>query len=615
MAHAARARLPDVVAVDETCAPTLQALYTERARLTPAAPACRWLDEDRRDWSEISWGDLQRRMSRFAAGLHQAGLMPGDRVALQMPNGPDWLAIDWACHLLGLVVVGLYNEDTPASAASMLADSGARCAFLRTSDCWSGLCEADRLPELQTVVLMRGCAPVGDPRAQALVDWLPPEAELPPSRAVPEALATIVYTSGATGTPKGVMLSHANIVSNVFACLRAVNARGDDLRLSILPLAHMFERTAGAYLAVACGACTAYSRGLSQLAEDLQQHRPTVLIAVPRVFERLHALLATQLEHAGAPRRVLFRLAVEAGWRAQCRDSGVSLLPVPASLSRLVGQRLREQLGGRLRLAVSGGAPLSPQIARTFIALGVPVLQGYGLTEAGPVVSTNRAGDNEPASAGLPLDNVETRASYEGELLVRGPSVMMGYWRDREATKLAIDDAGWLHTGDKVSRLDARRVYLTGRLKEIIVTATGEKAAPSEIEQRLREYPVVDQVMVVGEARPYLAALILPDKTQLVALRASLGIAADDNSGTAIARLEQAVFERCHELLRCAPKNHQVRRIVLVAAPWTIDNGMMTASQKLKRAAIARQHAADIERLYSGHFKAPQTDCSHSAGV
>jgi len=601
-------------ALDPARVPTLAALYEERALRTPQATACRWFDAASDSWEACSWAGLRQRAARYATALQAEQLIAGDRVALRLPNGPDWMAIDWACQHLGLVTVGLYCEDTPASSAWMLQDSGARLGFFGDAAIWEEIRATHSLPQLQTAVALRGGG-APESRTRQLADWLPETAAMPDDYSEADALSTIVYTSGATGRPKGVMLSQSNVIANVFGCLRAIPLSDEDLRLSMLPMAHMFERTAGTYVSVAVGASTAFIRSLQLLSEDIRLHRPTVMVAVPRVFERVHAALLADLQCAPAPKRALFKLAVEAGWMALQNETSPSrrrLLPL--ALTRRVGQQIRDRLGGRLRFCVSGGAALSPDIARTFIALGLPILQGYGLTEAGPVVATNRPDDNDPSSVGVPLDNVQIRVSPDGELMVRGPSVMMGYWQDRSATAQAIDDAGWLRTGDKVSRLDTSRIFLTGRIKELIVLATGEKASPSEIEQVLKRCPVIDQIMVIGEARAYLGALVVAEPTRLAQLRTCLGLP-DDSAEATREGLEKAILAQIRELQRNAPKNHLIRRVCLVSPPWSVLNGLMTASQKMRRAAIARHHAEDIERLYSGHFNAPKTDCSCNAGV
>lgn len=619
LAPTIHARSGGATGVDEPAASTLAALYEERLRLTPEASACRWFDGER--WRTCRWNELHLRMQRYAAALRRCKLSPGDRIGVHLANGPEWLAIDWAAHTLGLVVVGLYGEDTAASVAHMLRDSGARVVFLRDERVWRELRAIDTLPQVEHAVLTVPAPETTAVRVRDLESWLPAASELPappPSAASPDALATIVYTSGTTGSPKGVMLSHRNVTANLFACLRAVAIEGaDELCLSVLPLAHMFERTVGAYAAIAAGMEIAYSRGTAHLLDDLRELEPTRIVAVPRLFERIHAGLMNELQQGPAPRRALFRYAIEAGWNAYLRQSGNPAAPLPfaSGLTRLVGQRLRERLGGRLRGAICGGAPLSPEISRTFLALGVPLLHGYGLTEASPVVSTNRPDANEPGSVGVPLDNVEVRVGPDGELLVRGPSVMMGYWGDPEATARVLDGGGWLHTGDKASRLDTRRLYLTGRIKELIVTATGEKASPEEIEQRLRECAFVDQVMVVGEARPYLGALVVASAEGLAELRRRLHLGCELPFEAVRAQLEEALVTLFAELLRCAPRSHQVRRVSLVEPPWAVANQLMTASCKMRRADIARRHRDDIERLYAGHFDAPRTDCSKNAGV
>jgi len=599
--------------VAEADAPTLAALYTERVRLTPDEIAFRHFEADA-GWQSCTWRELETRAERYAASFQRAGLSPGDRVGVHMMNQPDWFAIDWAVHQLGLVMVALYSDDTGASMARMLADSGARIAILKDIEDWNAVRQHHALADIETIVLHRGPGVPGQLRLQTLDVWLAEGRPLPAARSAPSAMATIVYTSGATGTPRGVMLSHTNIISNVFACLRAIPLIDGDSRLSVLPLAHMFERTSGAYAAIAGGASTVFGRGASFIGEDLLLHRPTLMVAVPRVYEKLHSAIMVELAQATPARRALFRIAVATGQRARRPDlTPMQSRWLPLGLTRRVGQSILDRLGGRLRVAISGGAALAPEISRTFVALGIPLLQGYGLSEASPVVSANRLDDNDPGSVGRVVDNVETRVGPGGELLVRGPSVMMGYWRDKGASEAAIDAAGWLHTGDKVSRLDTRRIYLTGRIKDLIVTATGEKAAPSDIESLLRQVPVVDQVMVVGEARPYLGALVVPEAKALGLLRKSLGIDSSDDSELARERLECAVQKLCSDMLREAPKNHQVRRIVLVPTPWTIASGLVTPSLKLKRTLIERACPDEVDRLYAGHVLAEQTDCSRNA--
>ncbi|HKY91972.1 MAG TPA: AMP-binding protein [Nevskiaceae bacterium] len=591
---------------------TLADLYQRNLEATPHGIACRSYRAREEAWIDTSWSELAASARRFAAGLRASGLEPGDRVAIQLGGGPEWLALDWACGSLGLVTVGLFADDTGAGAARQLADSGARLVFTRDAAAWDAIRASDPLPSVETVVLVRGGL-AGDTRSLALTHWLPAAQALLAVDARPDALATIVYTSGATGQPKGVMLSHRGLVANARASHAAVPIGTDDVVLSVLPLAHLYARSVGVYASLAAGATIVFARGGGHLAEDLAVHRPTVLVGVPRLYERLHAAVEMELDHGSLTRRALFRLAVEAGWAAQRRRGAAPLFT--GGLIRRAGQSLRARLGGRLRVAICGGAALSPHISRMFVALGIPLLQGYGLTEAGPVVSVNRIGDNDPASCGVPLDGVETRVEASGELLVRAPGVMLGYWNDADATRAVLDGAGWLRTGDKVSRLEAHRLYLTGRIKDILVTATGEKASAADIESRLRELPIVEQVMVVGEAKPFLAALIVPQPGPLALLRAEIGLTDGDDSDAAREALEAVILERCREVLRDAPRNHYVLRVGLVCQPWTTHNGMITATGKLRRCEVLRANAAAVDRLYAGHFVAPATDCSDNATV
>ena len=374
----------------------------------------------------------------------------------------------------------------------------------------------------------------------------------------------------------------------------------EDVALSFLPLAHMFERTASFYHAMLAGTELAFTRGVAHLAEDFREVQPTVIVSVPRVFERFYALIQRRLASRPWLFRSLFRIALKAGWQQFECEQGRASKPVLSwfwkRLDHLLGRSVRAALGGRMRLAVSGGAPLSPEIARTFISLGLPLVQGYGLTEAGPVVSTNRADDNEPESVGTPLPGVETRRATSGELQVRGPGVMHGYWEDPAATASVLSDSGWLSTGDKISRLQSDRIYVIGRLKEMIVMSNGEKAAPSQLEQTLLADPLVEQVIVIGEARPFLSALVVANPEVLASFREEVNLGDDPVA------LEEALVARFEASLSDQPRFAQIRRVALLPEPWTPQNELVTPTHKPRRRRIAQAYAAEIEALYAGHF-------------
>ena len=422
-------------------------------------------------------------------------------------------------------------------------------------------------------------------------------------------LAAIVYTSGTTGKPKGVMLTHGNVMADVKAVLQRVTPTVDDVFLSFLPLSHTFERTAGYYLPMAAGCCVAYARSVAQLSEDLRTVRPTVLVSVPRIYERVHAKVLESL----APSRLrtqLFEAAVAVGWRRFCAAQGLpapgaddaraaglwAALPWPL-LQRLVARPLLEQFGGRVRVAISGGAPLSASIARCFLGLGLPVLQGYGMTETAPVVAVNGLDDNHPASVGRALPGVEVRIGDNRELQVRGPIVMQGYWKRPEDTARILSPEGWLGTGDQAEIVDGR-IYIRGRIKEIIVTSTGEKVPPADLELAVTSDPLFEQAFVVGENLPFIAcvAVVHPEEWQRVAR--GLGLDPKDAASLAHPAVLQEALARIARQTAGFARYAVPRAVHLVTEPWSIENGMMTPTLKLKRANLLARHAAAIEAMY-----------------
>jgi len=586
-----------------TCdaARTLPGLLARRVELTPDRIAYRQFEGQA--WRSYTWRDVEERVARWRAGLAGEGLAPGDLVAMSLPNGLDWVCFDQAALGLGLVTVPLYATDSPGNLAHILADSGARLLLLDSDARWGPLAALrSRLPELRRVLCQKVTAAADDPAVRRVDDWLP-AAGMPARLADdPDDLATLVYTSGTTGPAKGVMLSHRNILSNAEAVMQRIPALPTDVFLSFLPLAHAFERTVGYYLPMMAGSCVTYARSVEQLREDLVTVRPTVLLSVPRVYDKIYAAIQAKLGDRGLKRR-LFDRAVAIGWQRFEATSGRG--PAPGLRDRLSWPVLRHlaatpvlnRLGGRLRVAVSGGAPLSATVARFFVGLGLPLTEGYGLTEAAPVVSNVAPEAFIPGWVGLPLPGVETRIGPKDELLVRGPNVMLGYWGQPEATAQVIDADGWLHTGDVVAE---RGGYLAirGRLKEILVTSTGEKVPPADMEMALTMDPLIDQAMVVGEGRPYLAALLVlaPGPWQQVAG----GLGLDPGAPLALAdpRACEAVLARVADRLGAFPGHARVRAVHLSLSPWTVENGLMTPTMKLKRPELEARFATVIDALY-----------------
>lgn len=588
---------------------TLPELLTARIALTPAAEAYRQFDPTLARWVSHTWSDVGRRVAECGRALAGEGLAPGARIGVLVANSLEHVCMDQAALALGLVPVPLHVIDNPESLAYVLADSGASLLFIDSVARWQ-LIEPfmRRLPALRRVVYL-GAEASGEGIVRPFTQWLAtaPPCGHPMSSVTldPEALAAIVYTSGTTGRPKGVMLSHRNVVSNVHSILAAIPVLQTDVFLSFLPLSHTLERTVGYYVPIAAGACVAFARSVSGLMEDFTVVRPTVLISVPRIYERVYAVLLEAMEHrlAGRP---LLELAVRSGWarfaRAQGERARVPMLLrcLAPLLDRAIGARVRARFGGRLRAAVTGGAPVPSPVARTFLALGIPLLQGYGLTESAPVVACNTPADNHPESVGRPLPDVETRIGADGELLVRGPNVMLGYWGRPAETAQAIDAGGWLHTGDQAQIIDGR-ILIRGRIKDIIVTSTGEKISPVDLETAILADSTFEQVMVVGEGRPYIAALCVLNRSLWEQEAGKLGLdPADPRSLRSPAALKWAAA-RIAAAVGGLPAYARPRAVFLMTEPWTIDAGLLTPTLKPKRPALATRFAEAIAELYRGH--------------
>lgn len=599
----ATTQYPGLVHPEE--ARSLCGLLIERARRTPDGPAYTHHDQLTGLWKTATWSQTLGLVGRWQGALRAEGLRSGERVAIMTRNRPDWVHFDLAALGLGLVTVPLYPNDRPESVRHQLVDSGTRLLVLEDSAALDRLAPiAPVLEDLHRILVIE--PPQGElpGNGRALAHWLPESAGLPQDRVGdPGDLATIVYTSGTTGPAKGVMLTHWNLLWNAAACLSQVPARPDDRFLSFLPLSHTLERTAGYYLPLMAGAEVIYARSIPQLAEDLEIQHPTVLIAVPRIFERVHGRLQESLNQGAGARRWLFRAAVEIGWRGfehrQGRAPWSPLLIFEPWLDRLVGARVRARLGGRIRVAVCGGAPVSPEIARTFVALGLPLLQGYGLTEASPVISVNTLSDNIPQSVGPPLPRVEWHIGPQDELLVRSPGVMKGYWCQPESSAAAVDPSGWLHTGDQ-ARFQGGHLYITGRVKDVLVLDTGEKVAPADLEAAILGDDLFSQVLVLGEGRPFLAALVVLNADSYGPWALREGLAAEPSPGRPGSHIEQALLARMNQRLKRFPAHATVRHVALVARPWTVESGLLTPTLKLKRARILGEHRATVDGLYRG---------------
>jgi long-chain acyl-CoA synthetase len=596
-------KAPHVIPMSEAI--TLDGLFRLRVRRTPDLVAYKAWNEQHGEWRDYTWAQMGRQIARWQAALERDGLKPGDRVAVMLRNSPEWVMFDQAALGLGLVTVPLYTQDRADNIAYILNNAGCRVLLLEGQEQWQEL--QGVLGELGQVVrfLAVNALPAAgsDPRLKWIGDWLPEDGgETRHLARDGGALATIVYTSGTTGRPKGVMLSHSNILSNTEAALQVLATGHDDIFMSFLPLSHTFERTCGYYLTVMAGSATAYARSIPQLAEDLQTVRPTMLISVPRIYERIWGSIRAKLDEGPALRKKLFLLAASVGYarfeHAQGRGPWKPSFLLWPLLNKLVASKVLARLGGRLRYALSGGAALPPDISRIFIGLGLPILQGYGLTETSPIATANRPENNIPASVGPAIPGVEVKIGDKGAVLIRGPNVMLGYWNNEEATRAIIQADGWLNSGDIGHIGDQGHLFITGRLKDVIVLSNGEKVPPGDMEAAIARDPLFEQVMLLGEGKPFLSVMVVLNAEHWQKLAKAANINPDAWES---AEAERVLLERIATQITEFPGYAEVRRATATLEPWTIESGLLTPTMKLKRAKVMEKFNAEIDRMYAGH--------------
>ncbi len=523
-------------------------------------------------WQDVSWSEFARRTASLARHLRRLGVGPGDRVLLVSEGRPEVPMAETALMAIRAVPVPAYATNTPEDHAHLLLDSGARVAIASTAALADRvLAGAALVGGLDLLLCMEDGR--GEPFGPLLDDPAPPDDVAAEAETIaPGTLACLIYTSGTSGLPRGVMLPHRAILSNIRGV--AMYARALDLPrcvyLSYLPLSHSFEHTVGQFMIPAYGGTVAYGRGIEHLPADMAATRPTILTVVPRILEVVRGRILLQVGRDKAWKQRLFRAALAAGLRGIDGTATLADRVAAPVLDRLVGRAIRARFGGAVRAVVSGGARLDPEVGRFFQALGVPVLQGYGQTEAGPVISVNPPGRARPATVGPALRGVALRLAEDGEILVQGELVMDGYWNQPEATAAALD-GGWLHTGDIGVLSEDGFLTITDRKKDIIVLSGGENVSPARVEGILVAEPAIAQAVVTGDGQAGLSALLVPGEGE------------DASSvSAAVARVNKrlAVTER-------------IRRHALVP-PFTVANGLLTPSQKVKRAAVLRTHKAAL---------------------
>ena len=598
----ALAERPDLDPILSPDARTLDELFRERVRRSPDKLAYSQYDDLKRQWFGISWAEVATAVERWQIAFKGQGLVKGDRVAICYRNSIEWVVFDQAALRLGLVVVPLYTADRADNIAYVIGDSRAKLVFFQNQQSWAAVKASAVDTSCVELALLFDPPVESDPGVIALDEWLPEHGQhLDRGVADPNDLASIIYTSGTTGRPKGVMLSHQNMLSNACNSMRSVPLKPDDLLLSFLPLSHTLERTIGYYAPMLCGATVTFSRSIADLPEDLLSVRPTVLVSVPRIFERIHNSIHQALLSAGPVKRTLYQMAVSTGWhRFQYLQSAKPWRPkllLAPLLERLVARPIRQKLGGDLEFAVVGGAPLSMEVARTFISLGIPLLQGYGLTESSPVISVNTIARNRPQTIGLPLRGVEVKLMENDELWVRGDNVMLGYWGRPDATK-DIMSGEWLKTGDRATIDDDGFIRIIGRIKDVLVLANGEKVPPGNIETAIQRDPLFDQVMLVGEGKPYLSLIVVPERSAWDSLCAQYGWDSQQANTPAI---HEFLLTRIDAQMLEFPGYARIRSLVVSLQAWSIESGLLTPTLKIKRAKVLEHYQQEVDQMYAGH--------------
>lgn len=594
---------------------TLPQMLEHTLATKPDKEGYRYYDYEQEKWTSVTWREFGERVMRWRKAFAAMNLKRGDRVAMLLINSLDALTFDQAALANALVPVPLHAIDTPESAAYIMSDSGCRFLVTTTKARWNAIFHSDTpVPTLEQVVFTTEEEEEGQSNAAqycGVKKWLDRGNNISvddlPQGPGEEDLAAIVYTSGTTGRPKGVMLTHRAVLSNVQDIAKEMPLDDEDLFLSYLPLSHTFERTATYYNCVAHGATLVFSRGPMQLAEDFKDIHPTVMCSVPRILEQFYAKIQSKYAIAGHSAQVMTERVVAAGWRDFCRANDLPLeadgLPeMDAIIKSLyfdqVAQPVRELFGPRFKYIVSGGAALNGMVAKFFCALGLNIRQAYGLTEYSPVISMNGMTGNHPATVGMPLARCQVRAGDNEELQVYGPSMMKGYWNLPKETAETFTEDGWLRTGDQVDLSDGGRVKIKGRIKEIIVTSTGEKICPVDVEFAIQEDHLFEQVMVVGEGRPYITALVVVNDMLFRLLCEEVGITPDSPALNRCRDLRAKIVKRVRQAAKHFPQYGVPRNVYILRKHWTAEDGLLTPTMKLRRRQIAERFANEIEELY-----------------
>ncbi len=572
----------------------------------------RTLLKQKRDkiWRDFSWSEIADSAARLRAGLIRSGIKPGDRVAILADNSPQWVIVDQAVLGLGAVTTPMFTTSGAEEHRHVLEDSGARIIAANGDDMVKKVIAlGGAIPAIEGIIAMHPdakdqVASNGTPRVMTL-DSASGDSPASVIEGKREDLATLIYTSGTTGPSKGVMLTHGNLLSNAEDAVAVLNVNERDNILSFLPVAHSFERTAGYYTVVLGGGEIAYAEGLTAIPANLQEIKPTLLLVVPRLLEAIYDRVQKTVRSSPPLRQKLFHLAIETGKRAtEYRHSGKPMPPLlalqMAVYRKLVFHRIHSVFGGRMRYLISGSAPLPTEIYHFLAAAEIPLIEGYGLTEAAPIVSVNLLpGRTKIGTVGQHLPQVEAKTAADGELLVRGPNVMKGYYKLEKETAETIDSEGWLHTGD-IAQIDSDGfIKITDRKKEIIVLSGGKNISPANLETKLVTDQYISQACVFGDRRKHLAALLVPAMENLQEVLKEKGLAGKPVEEVVKSPELRSFFQALlREFNKPLSDVEAIAAFTLIAQPFSQDNGEMTPTMKVRRRVVQQHYKDTIDSMF-----------------
>lgn len=600
--------------MDATTVPQMFLLMTERFAGDPTKYA--YSRKINGTYTGVTFAEVRTQVECFAVGLLELGIKPQDRVGIVSENRLEWIIADLAITSIGAINVAIFPTLTAKQQEYIFTDCEATCIIVSNSFQLNKLLKvSDDIPSIRQIIVMNHDAKGDHPLVKSMDDvievgrvTIPDTArrqlfERYAARVEPGDTLTLVYTSGTTGNPRGVELTNHNIIANIEGCLGAFDVRDSDIFLSYLPLCHSFERIGGLYLPLAVGASVCFAESIDKVPENIREVRPTIMTSVPKLFEKIQNRVLSNIDKASDSKKKIYHWAVGVGKKyldATLNGKSPSLVvSVQYQLAKkLVFSKIQEPFGGRIRLFVSGGAALPKDTAEFFLMVGFTILEGYGMTEASPVISVNRVGKIEVGTVGAPLNNVEVKIADDGEILARGANVMKGYWNDPQATAEVIDRDKWLHTGDIGIITSKGNIKITDRKKHILVTSSGKNIAPAPIESLISQSRYIERCFLIGNDREFCTALIVPEYEMLHAYATSKGITLTEETLPKHPEIIALIQSELNTLQKDLAKYEKVRRFTIMQHPFTPDTGELTPKLSIKRAFVEEKYAAVIDAMY-----------------